>query len=163
MSDAQPGMPGGLGIDLALEGAALLSEDFEGLSLALYHDPVGYPTIGYGQLLSRELHVDLSRWPLLPDREAAHFLLMNDMTRAAVSVDRLIKILLPVEQEAALIDFAFNCGSGNRMASTLRRVINRGDYHEAPDQFRRWEFARGRKLAGLVRRREAEAQLWMAG
>lgn len=140
-----------------------MAEDFEGFSLAPYHDPVGYPTIGYGHLLSREPHADLARWAPLPDRAAARALLMKDMVRAAASVDRLIHVPLSVPQEAALIDFAFNCGSGNLMASTLRRVVNRGEYGKAPDQFRRWVYARSRRLAGLVRRREAEARLWMTG
>ncbi len=147
----------------ALAEAAFLAESFEGLSLEPYHDPVGYPTIGYGHLLSREPNADLARWAPLSDRDAAFRLLMKDMSRAAGSVDRLIDVPLSVEQEAALIDFAFNCGSGNLMASTLRRVINRGEYGNAPDQFRRWVFARGRMLAGLVRRREAEVRLWLAG
>ncbi|MEP4379649.1 MAG: lysozyme [Alphaproteobacteria bacterium] len=163
MSDPQPDIFGDARINPALEEAALLAEDFEGLILEPYHDPVGYPTIGYGHLLSREPGADLTQWAALPDRDAALELLMKDMLRAAASVDRLIDVPLSVEQEAALIDFAFNCGSGNLMASTLRKVINRGEYADAPAQFRRWVFARGRKLAGLVRRREAEAQLWMAG
>ena len=45
-------------IDLAAE----IAKPFEGLSLEPYHDPVGYPTIGYGHLLSRERCADLSQF-----------------------------------------------------------------------------------------------------
>jgi len=38
--------------------------------------------------------------------------------------------------------------------------VNHGEYDEAPRQFRRWVYARGIKLPGLVRRREDEIALW---
>lgn len=145
----------------SLRIAADLATPFEGLSLAAYHDPVGYPTIGYGHLLSREPWADLSRWPDITESEA-HDLLERDMLKALASVRRLIVVPLTDNGEAALCDFAFNCGAGNLQASTLRRVINREEYDAAPHEFRRWVYARGRRLRGLVRRREAEAALWMA-
>ena len=148
--------------DPALRVAAHLADDFEGLSLVPYHDPVGYPTIGYGRLLSREPWADLSQWAPLESREQAFEWLREDMIRALNSVWRLIRVPLNDNQEAALADFAFNCGGGNLQASTLRRVVNRGDFDEAPAQFRRWVYARGRKLRGLVRRRRAEADLFMS-
>lgn len=147
-------------MSLAIELATDLAEDFEGLSLTPYHDPVGFPTIGYGRLLSREPWADLSRWEPI-DAGLARAWLEEDMARATQSVARLITADLPAEQEAALIDFVFNCGAGNLQASTLRRVVNRGDYDAAPAQLQRWVYARGVKLPGLVRRREAEVALWM--
>lgn len=125
-----------------------------------YHDPVGFPTIGYGHLLSREPWASLDRW--LPITEAeADALLDRDMSRAAGAVLRLIEVPLTDGQFAALTDFTFNVGAGNLELSTLRRVINRGGYPEAPNQLRRWVFARGVKLPGLVRRRNDEIGLWL--
>ena len=146
-----------------LELAARIARPFEGLSLRPYHDPVGFPTIGYGHLLSREQGADLSRWPALADEAEASTLLESDMTSALNSVRRLIAVPLAENQEAALVDFAFNCGSGNLQLSTLRRVINRGELDEAPKQFRRWVYARGRRLKGLVIRREAEIERFLEG
>ena len=53
--------------DPALRIAATVADDFEGLSLTPYHDPVGYPTLGYGHLLSRVPWAPLEQWhtPLL--------------------------------------------------------------------------------------------------
>ena len=146
----------------ALDLAAEIAKPFEGLRLQPYHDPVGFPTIGYGHLLSREPYADLSQWEPLADEHAAEELLQRDMAVAVGAVGRLITVPLTAEQEAALIDFAFNCGAGNLQVSTLRRAINRQEYDAAPEQFRRWVYARGRKLAGLVRRRAAEADLWQS-
>jgi lysozyme len=125
-----------------------------------YHDPVGFPTIGYGHLLSREPWADLRRWPAVTEAEA-DLLLEEDMAIAAGAVLRQIAVPLSDGQFAALVDFTFNVGAGNLQASTLRRVINRGEYDEAPRQFRRWVYARSVKLAGLVRRREDEVRLWL--
>lgn len=143
----------------SLELAAEIAKPFEGLRLDAYHDPVGYPTIGYGHLLSRTPWAELSQWSPIDEHEA-EVLLQQDMGSALSSVRRLISVPLTDEQEAALIDFAFNCGSGNLQASTLRRVINRGEFDQAPAQFMRWVYARNVKLPGLVRRRRAEAGMW---
>ena len=146
-----------------LELAADIAKPFEGLSLDPYHDPVGFPTIGYGHLLSREPGADLARWPALADEAEAQMLLQSDVAAALASVRRLIAAPLGEAQEAALVDFAFNCGAGNLQLSTLRRVINRGEYDEAPTQFRRWVYARGRRLKGLMHRREAEVEQFLSG
>ena len=140
----------------SVEVASEIARPFESLSLAPYHDPVGFPTGGYGHLYSRVAWDDLSRYPTLPDEAAAEELLQRDMMKALASVRRLIVSPLTDEQEGALVDFAFNLGSGNLQVSTLRRVVNRREYAAAPEQFMRWTYAGGRRLRGLVRRREAE-------
>ena len=57
----------------------------------------------------------------------------------------------------ALTWFAFNLGAGALQRSTLRRKVNREEHDAVPREFRRWVWVGGRKLKGLVRRREAEA------
>lgn len=145
----------------SLELAAEIAKPFEGLRLEPYHDPVGYPTIGYGHLLCRTPWADLSQWGVIDEHEAER-MLQEDMRSAAGSVRRLISAPLTDGQEAALIDFAFNCGGGNLQASTLRRVINRGELDAAPEQFMRWVYARKVRLPGLVRRRSAEVDMWLS-
>ena len=53
--------------------SASLSTETGSLHLRLvpYHDPLGYPTICYGHLLSRERHADLGRWVLLGNEAEA--------------------------------------------------------------------------------------------
>jgi len=140
-----------------------LIKRFEALRLAPYHDSAGFPTIGYGHLLSRQKWADLSQWPAITEDEA-DALLRQDAARMERAVRRLILVKLSQGQFDALVSFAFNLGAGALQASTLRRVLNRGDYAEAPRQLMRWVFAGGRRLRGLVRRREAEVilgQLWV--
>ncbi|MGB0206320.1 MAG: glycoside hydrolase family protein [Neptuniibacter sp.] len=45
--------------------------------------------------------------------------------------------------------------------STLRRKLNRQEYVSAAEEFRRWVWAGGRKLKGLIKRREAEKALFI--
>ena len=148
--------------DPALDAAAALARRFEGLRLAPYHDPVGYPTIGYGTLLSREVGADLSRWPPIDEAEAER-LLTVELNRVAAQVARLCPVPLADHRRAALIDFAYNVGGGNLQASALRQCVRRGDHDGAVRQFGRWVYARGVRLPGLVRRRAAEAGLYRGG
>lgn len=63
----------------------------------------------------------------------------------------------------AIADFSYNLGLGRLKASTLRRKLNAGDYDAAEIELRKWVNGGGRKLPGLVRRREAEIALLQRG
>ncbi|MBZ4211543.1 MAG: lysozyme, partial [Rhodoferax sp.] len=60
---------------------------------------------------------------------------------------------------AALIDFTFNLGGNALKNSSLRRKVNAGMWAAVPTELRKWVMAAGRRLRGLVTRREAEAAL----
>jgi lysozyme len=78
-----------------------------------------------------------------------------------MAVLRHIRVPLEDGQFNALCSFVFNLGSGALQSSTLRRKINRGDYIGAANEFPRWVYAGGRKLKGLVRRREHERLMFI--
>ncbi len=61
----------------------------------------------------------------------------------------------------ALVSFQYN--TGKLMASTLLRRHRAGDYDAAVREFGRWVNAAGKPMAGLIRRRAAEAQLYKTG
>ena len=60
----------------------------------------------------------------------------------------------------ALVSFAYNVGVGNLASSTLLKMHKAGDYAGAAAQFGRWNKAAGKVLAGLTKRRAAEAALY---
>src|SRR5690606_12458417 len=128
---------------------------FEGYSSYSYICPAGVPTIGWGHALREGERIGE---PL--DKAAAEQLLHEDVAQAQDAVARLVTVPLQVWERAALVSFTFNLGAGALQRSTLRRRLNRGEYDAVPQEMRRWVFAGGRKLPGLVRRREAEARLW---
>jgi lysozyme len=63
----------------------------------------------------------------------------------------------------ALASWTYNLGGGALKGSTLRRVINARDWGRVPAEFAKWRMAKGIVLPGLVRRREAEAAMFMRG
>lgn len=132
-------------------GLALIKQ-WEGLRLTAYKDAVGIWTIGYGSTGS---HVK----PGLRLTEAeAEALLRKDLARFEKRVNDLVKVPLSQEQFDALVSFDFN--TGKLHASTLLKRLNQGEYAAVPSELKRWSKAGGKTLAGLVRRREAEASLW---
>ena len=61
----------------------------------------------------------------------------------------------------ALVSFAYNLGPANLKVSTLLKKINANPEDESIKlEFMKWVKAGGKTLKGLVRRREAEAQLY---
>lgn len=128
---------------------------FEGFSSTVYFCPAGYPTIGYGHVVLD--HEDFSKGV---SKRQAEILLRKDAQIAERAVLRLISVPLTNGQFDALVSFTYNLGGGALQRSTLRRVINRGDHYDVPRQLMRWVWASGRKLNGLIRRREAEADLY---
>jgi lysozyme len=140
--------------------ARRLAKTFEGKALRVYRCPAGFPTIGYGRLLSRDTKAALP--DLTITDEQADAMLEEDLLRFMASVLRLCPVPHSEGQLAALIDFAFNLGSGNLQASTLRQKLLRGDYDGAADELLRWVMGGGRKLQGLVRRRAAERAVYLS-
>lgn len=60
----------------------------------------------------------------------------------------------------AMVSFAYNVGIGNLTKSTLLRLHKAGDYAETANEFAKWNKAGGKVMAGLTRRRAAEAALY---
>ena len=60
----------------------------------------------------------------------------------------------------AMVSFAYNVGIANLASSTLLKLHKAGDYQGAAAQFARWNKAAGKVLAGLTKRRAAEAALY---
>ena len=143
----------------ALRLAAALCRRFEGLYLRPYVCPAGVPTIGYGSTRYPDgRSVRLTDPPITEDQAEA--MLLHDLRTVRLpEVRRLCPSIDTPGRLAAVLDFAFNLGNGALASSTLRRRINAGDWGAVPDQLRRWVFAGGRRLNGLVRRREAEVKL----
>ncbi|WOA30911.1 lysozyme [Alloalcanivorax xenomutans] len=134
-----------------------LIKRFEGFSPTVYICPAGYPTIGYGHLV-RDHEQD--RYQQGITEQEAEDLLRRDVQVAEHAVLRLIDVPLTDGQYDALVSFTFNLGAGALQRSTLRRKVNREEHAEVPAQLMRWVWAGGKRLKGLVRRRESDAILY---
>lgn len=126
-----------------------------------YFDPVGIPTIGYGNIDS-VTRADVDVKVISP--QEAEKLLRGDLKTAEDAVSNLITVKLNDNEFSALVSFTFNVGAGALKNSTLRKRLNRGDNRTsvANEEFRKWVKAGGRVLQGLVRRRRAERDLFLS-
>ena len=153
--------------DILME-CANLAKEFEGLHdlrddglVYPYHDPVGYPTIGYGKLLSYVKYEDLSKYNPKTLEECLSDL-ADEMQNSMDLAVKMSPCLIEDENKYRLIaitDFVFNCGQGNYAMSTLRKRVNELKWLEASNEILKWDKAGGKVLKGLTRRRMAESKL----
>jgi len=132
-----------------------LIKKFEGCKLKSYLCPAGVPTIGYGHTYGVKLDRTISV-------QEAEVLLDHDYQEAEDDVLEVITVPLTDNQLGALTSFVFNLGKGNFGSSTLLKKINKGDFTGAANEFDRWIFSKGVKLNGLIARRAAEKELFLA-
>ncbi|HCE39694.1 MAG: lysozyme [Alcanivorax sp.] len=143
---------GGL-VAAVLAVAAPVIMHFEGRSLTAYEDVVGVPTICDGVTAG----VQLGDQATDAECDAA---LEREMRTHLAGLQRCVHRDLTTHQWAALLSWAYNVGVGAACDSTLVRLVNAGEgFHTWCPELKRWVYAGGRKLAGLVRRREAEYRL----
>ena len=128
-----------------------LTEQFESCKLTAYQDSKGVWTIGWGHTAG-----------VIPGmtctQEQADTWLQEDIQWAAREVNRLVTVPLTQGEFDALTDFTFNLGCGNFEHSTLLALVNKNDMTDAINEFQKWDKCGGQVVAGLLRRRESEAQ-----
>ena len=146
-------------IELAILVATALMRRFEGLYLTPYLCSAGVPTIGYGATYYEDgTRVTLFDAAITKERAEA-LLIWMVRTVYLPQVMRLCPGINNPNRLAALIDFTFNLGGSALKNSSLRRKVNAGMWAAVPTEMRKWVMAAGKRLRGLVIRREAEAAL----
>ena len=143
---------------LSLSAAGLLAiAGYEGFREEAYIPVEGdVPTIGFGSTDGVQLG-DKITVPEALER------LRRDVGDAESAIGRCVKVPLSQGEFDAFASLAFNIGSNAFCTSTLVKRLNAGDYDGACAEIRRWVYAGGQKLEGLVNRREAEYQMCMEG
>jgi len=138
-----------------------LIKSFEGYYPNAYLCPANVPTIGWGTI----------RYPngqkvKMGDKctiEQATAYLINDLKGFESSVDAMCVDSLNQSQFDALVSFTYNLGAGNLKSSTLLKKVNINPLDPTiKAEFLKWNKAGGKVLAGLTRRREAEANLYFS-
>lgn len=121
-------------------------------------------TIGYGSTR----HADGT--PIQRDETVteprARVMLQADASRIATAIARCIgDVPLYQHEWAAYVSLAYNIGSSAFCQSTIVRKLHQQppDYAGACAQIRRWVYAQGRKVQGLVNRREVEYRQCVGG
>ena len=135
------------------EGIELIKH-FEGCELEAYFDAVGVLTIGYGYIKGVQ---EGDKWT----QEKADFMLQRELEEEYEQyINDYVHVNLNQQQFDALCSWVYNLGPSNFKSSTLLKKLNNEEFSEVPEQIKRWNKAGGKVLAGLTRRREAEALLF---
>jgi lysozyme len=130
---------------------------FEGFEERQYYCSANVSTIGYGSTR----FFDGGDIPIgaTISQEQAIELFKRDSKQFTAALRSLLKVPLSGKQIAALESFIYNVGEGGFAESTLLKKINANESEvEICAQFMRWT---NDGLAGLVRRRSAECDLWV--
>lgn len=126
---------------------------FEGFEAKAYLCPANVWTIGYGRTRN------VKEGDVVNEKQAERDLL-EELEEFGHQVSSTVKVSLEQSQFDALTSWTYNLGVGNLQSSTLLKKLNSGDKNSVPSEMLRWNKAAGKVLAGLTRRREAEAKLW---
>ena len=150
--------PAGLALIRQFEGCAKLRSDGR---VEAYPDPGtgGAPwTIGWGSTTDEDGNPSKPGTIWTKDRADKRF--ATHVAEFAAEVAKVVDQRTTQNQFDALVSLAYNIGTRALRTSTLLKLHNAGDFAGAAAEFPRWNKAGGRVLAGLTRRRAAEAELY---
>ena len=125
-----------------------LIKRFEGCVLSAYKCPAGVWTIGYG-------HTSGVKQGQTITQEEANSYLRHDLERYENFVKWNVKHTLNQHQFDALVSFTYNCGIAN-----LKTLVRNRNVEQIGKAILLYNKARGKVLTGLVRRRQAEHDLY---
>lgn len=140
------------------EGIALIKKA-EGLRLKAYLDGGGVPTIGWGH--TSNAGAPVVKLGMTITAEEAEAIFKKDVENVEKQVAALLKVDLNDNQFSACVSLCYNIGAGNFAKSSVLRFINQNRFQDAADAFALWNRDDGKIVGGLVKRRAAEAALFV--
>ena len=148
---------GRLSRSAALAGLCVsLVGGFEGLRTVAYSDPVGIPTICFGE--TRDVHLGEHK-----TSAECGAMLVSRLAEFEAGMAQCLKPQVPDKTYAALLSFTYNVGTAAFCGSTLVKKANAGDLIGACNELPKWNRAAGIALAGLTARRGEERVLCLEG
>lgn len=139
---------------------------FEGFSAKPYPDPAthGEPyTIGYGTTHYPNGQKVTLDDPIVTEEEAKGYVANYIAEYISDKINELLPRLTQTQFDA-LCSFCYNLGVGSlRTSSLLSAIKANASNEEITTDFSKWDKADGRVMAGLLKRRVAEANLYCNG
>lgn len=121
--------------------------------LTAYQDTAKVWTIGYGHTRG------VKRGDRITPSQAETYL-RQDIAQFEDAASRVRRISTQGQFDA-VVDFMYNCGTGNFDKSTLKKYIEEGrKTADIQREFMKWTYAGGKQLDGLYSRRIWEAARW---
>ena len=142
--------------EYSVDLAADFIEAWEGCRLTAYKCPAGIWTIGVGHTRDVTEHDEITY-------EQSRDLLRRDLELVKHDLARFVNVGVTQGQFIALVSLAFNVGVSYvvHQCPRLMRALNAGDVEKAAHEFLDIDKANGVRLAGLTRRRQSEARLFL--
>ena len=144
----------------ASQNAINLIKQFEGCRYHPYRDSVGLWTVVYGHLIGDGKSLPSGDNRIFTQEEIDSFL-VNDLTRTESGINMLLRVPVTQNQYDALCSFCYNLGIGTFQKSTLLKDINAKMWDAAANDLLKFHFAGGVSQPGLVKRRQAEHDLFI--
>ena len=152
------------------DDAASTSEKRAGL--VAYENSIGYPTIGVGHLIYHpgagvDQRARFSRYlrhgGAMTNKQMMD-LLDEDIPKYEKPIKEGEKVAITQEMYDALVHMAFNIGVNSRHLKDAIAYTNRKDWQSASEVIRNGpQTSKGKRLEGLVRRRNMEADWYLSG
>ena len=146
----------------AIAALALTASGFVGIlgyegfsSEAVIPVPGDVPTYGWGTTEGVKMGDTIT-----PDEaiERAY----RDIAKTESAIHKCVHVPISQGEYDAFTSLAYNIGTNAFCRSTLVKKLNQRDYAGACQEIRRWVYVKGRKVQGLINRREKEFQLCMS-
>ena len=137
-----------------------LIKEFEGFRAQTYDDGVGVLTIGYGTTARAGVGIVPLPGMTITKKEAETYL-RRALDKFSDQISPHIHQPMTENEYAAFLSLAYNIGPSAFKRSSALKHFNAGDRDKAAKSILLWNKAGGRKLRGLVRRREAERKLFL--
>lgn len=128
---------------------------FEECRLKAYKCPAGVWTIGWGTTGKGIKEGLVITQPTADNMLKAHIMDLS------LELTDIFGKKLEQNEFDAIVSFVYNIGMGAFRKSTMCHLLLEGKTAEASKEFERWVYASGKKLPGLVKRREAEKDLFL--
>jgi len=141
-----------------MAAAVALIGAWEGLKLVAYKDPIGIPTICFGE----------TRGVKMGDKytvEQCKAMLGDALVEFEAGMLKCLKnpAAIPDKVYASMLSLTYNIGPGGWCKSSIPRLLNEQKYRAACDRLLLFVKAGGKTLKGLVNRRKAERKLCLDG
>lgn len=138
---------------IAVSAASLVAiATYEGYRGNAYQDSVGVPTIGFGETAGVKMGDKTT-----PERALVQLLASTE--KHADAIRACIHVPLYQHEFDAYVSLSYQIGAGAFCRSTLIKKLNKGDYTGACNELDKWVYAGGKKLPGIVKRRQKEKEM----
>lgn len=144
---------------------ATVYDDKTGKSISSWGECSGYPTVGVGHLIQNNEKSTFGKFlkpGKMTDNEIDN-LLLKDLQSRIDALNKKLKVKVSQNQFDALLSMMFNTGGGNKSFLKAVSLTNEGKFADAAAQIKSGpKTSKGVVLAGLERRRNEEAQTYLA-